>query len=44
MIGQVLDVKVCLHQERYGIEIQVDLCSETEQLLGFEIVNRIANT
>ena len=36
-IGPVLDVKVCLHQKRYGIEIMIESLLETEQLLGFEL-------
>ena len=42
-IGPVLDVKVCLHQ-RYGIEIMVETCFETEQFLGFELWMELTHT
>ena len=35
-IGRVLDVMVCFHQGRYGVEIMIESCFETEQFLRFE--------
>ena len=33
-IGPVLDVKVCLHQKRYGIEIMVESLLRDNSFLG----------
>ena len=40
-IGTVLDVKVSLHQERYGVEIQVDSLFRDRTASWVRIVNGI---
>ena len=40
-IGRVLDVKVCLHQQRYGIEIMVESLFRDRTVSWVRIVNGI---
>ena len=40
-IGPVLDVKVCVHEKRYGIEIKVDSLFRDRTVSWFRIVNGI---
>ena len=40
-IGPVLDVKVCLHQKRYGIEIMIESLYQDRTVSWFRIVNGI---
>ena len=42
-VGPVLDVKVCLHQERYGFEIQVESLFRDRKASWVLIVNGIDN-
>ena len=40
-IGPVLDVKVCFHQKRYGIEIMIESLSRDRTVSWVRIVNGI---